>query len=99
MATWQKPAGEPADELVPAAERGERWWPVALAIIVVAGLHVALPARYRVQPVWVVPVVLFVLLVVLIAGDPGRIDRQKTWLRLVLGITIAFLTLANLLAA
>ena len=98
MATWQKPA-EPADELVPAAERGERWWPVALAIIVVAGLHVALPARYRVQPVWVVPVVLFVLLAVLIAGDPGRIDRQKTWLRLVLGITIAFLTLANLLAA
>ena len=99
MATWQKPAGEPADELVPAAERGEHWWPVALAIVVVAGLHVALPARYRVQPVWVVPVVLFVLLVVLIAGDPGRIDRQKTWLRLVLGITIAFLTLANLLAA
>ena len=99
MATWQKPAGEPADELVPAAERGERWWPVALAIIVVAGLHVALPPRYRVQPVWVVPVVLFVLLAVLIAGDPGRIDRQKTWLRLVLGITIAFLTLANLLAA
>ena len=99
MATWQKQAGEPADELVPAAERGERWWPVALAIIVVAGLHVALPPRYRVQPVWVVPVVLFLLLAVLIAGDPGRIDRQKTWLRLVLGITIAFLTLANLLAA
>ena len=54
---------------------------------------------YRVQPVWVVPVVLLALLAVLIAGDPGRIDRQKTWLRLVLGITIAFLTLANLLAA
>ena len=91
--------GRPAGEPVPAAERGEHWWPVALAIVVVAGLHVALPARYRVQPVWVVPVVLLVLLAVLIAGDPGRIDRQKTWLRLVLGITIAFLTLANLLAA
>jgi hypothetical protein len=99
MATWRKPAGRPADELAPAAERGEHWWPVALAIVVVAGLHVALPARYRVQPVWVVPVVLLGLLAVLIAGDPGRIDRQKTWLRLVLGITIAFLTLANLLAA
>ena len=77
MATERKPAGRPAIELAPAAERGEQWWPVALAIIVVAGLHVALPARYRVQPVWVVPVVLLALLAVLIAGDPGRIDRGR----------------------
>ena len=98
MATWQKPADRPADELAPT-ERGEHWWPVALAIVTVAVLHVALPARYRIQPGWVVPVVLFVLLVVLIAGDPGRIDRRRTWLRLVLGITIAFITLATMLAA
>jgi hypothetical protein len=33
-------------------------------------------------------------------GTPaGRIDRQKTWLRIVTGVVIAFLTLANLLAA
>src|SRR5208282_2912502 len=99
MATWRKPAERSADELAPAAERGEHWWPVALAILVVAGLHVALPARYRVQPGWVVPVVLLGLLAVLIAGDPGRIDRQKPWLRLVLGITIAFITVATMLAA
>jgi hypothetical protein len=89
---------EPAVEL-PPAERGERWWPVALAIIVAAGLHVALPARYRVQPAWVVPVVLLGLLAMLIAGDPGRIDKQKTWLRIVTGGVIAVLTVANLLAA
>jgi hypothetical protein len=88
-----------AIELAPAAERGERWWPVALAIIAVAGLHVILPARYRVQPVWVIPVVLLALLGVLIAGDPGRIDRQKTWLRVLMGIVIAVITVANLLAA
>ena len=52
---------QPAAGLAPAAGRGEHWWPVATAIIVVAGLHVALPARYRVQPAWVVPVVLLVL--------------------------------------
>ena len=98
MAIWQKPAG-PADEPVPAAERGEHWWPVALAIVVVAGLHVALPAEYRIQPGYVAPAVLFVLLAVLIVGDPGRIDRQKTWLRLVLGSTIAFITVANMVAA
>jgi hypothetical protein len=101
MATGQRPGREPAVELAPAelAEHGEHWWPVALAVIVAAGLHVALPARYRVQPVWVVPAVLLGLLVVLIAGDPGRIDRQKTWLRVVTGVVIAFLTVANLIAA
>ena len=81
------------------AERGERWWPVALAIIVVAGLHVALPAKYRVNPPWVAPAVLLALLVTLIIGDPGRIDRQKTWLRIITDIMIAFLTVANLFAA
>ena len=99
MARGRKPAGRPATELVPPAERGEHWWPVATAIIVVAGLHVALPARYRVQPAWVVPVVLLALLAVLIAGDPGRIDRQKAWLRVVTGTLIGVIALANLLAA
>ena len=39
-----------------------------MAIIVAAGLHLARPTRYRVQPAWVIPVA---LLAVLIAGDPG----------------------------
>jgi hypothetical protein len=99
MATEQGSARDPAIELPSPAERGEPWWPVALAIIVAAGLHVALPARYRVQPAWVVPVVLVGLVVVLIVGDPGRIDKQKAWLRIVTGLVIAFLTVANLLAA
>jgi hypothetical protein len=32
------------------------------------------------------------LVVVLLAGDPGRTGRQKTWLRVITGIAIAFLT-------
>ena len=99
MATEHGPARDPVIEPASPAERGEPWWPVALAIIVAAGLHVALPARYRVQPAWVVPAVLLGLLTVLIVGDPGRIDRQRTWLRIVTGVVIAFLTVANLLAA
>ena len=99
MATEQKPPISPPVELAPAAERGEYWWPVALAIVAVVVLHVVLPARYRVQPVWVVPVVLLALLAVMMVGDPGRIDRQKTWLRVLMGIIIAFLTVANLVAA
>ena len=99
MATEHGPARDPGIDLASPAERGEPWWPVALAIIVAAGLHVALPARYRVQPAWVVPAVLVGLLAVLIVGDPGRIDRQRAWLRIVTGVVIAFLTVANLLAA
>jgi hypothetical protein len=99
MATWRKPGRRPEVESAPAGERGEHWWPVATAIIVVAGLPVALPGRYRVQFAWLVPVVLLALLAVLIAGDPGRIGRQKTWLRVVTGIVIAFITVASLLAA
>jgi hypothetical protein len=99
MTTEQKPPRGTGSELAPAAERGEHWWPVALAIVAVVGLHVVLPARYRVQPIWVIPVVLLALLAVLIAGDPGRIDRQKTWLRVLMAIVIAVITLANLLAA
>jgi hypothetical protein len=72
---------------------------VALAIVVAAVLHVALPAKYRVNPPWVAPVVLLALLAALIIGDPGRIDRQKTWLRIVTGAMIACITVANLFAA
>jgi hypothetical protein len=78
---------------------GEHWWPVALAILAAAVLHVALPAKYRVNPPWVAPAVLLGLLAALIVGDPGRIDRQKTWLRVVTSAVIALLTLANLSAA
>jgi hypothetical protein len=99
MAAEERPAGGRATTLAPPAGRGEHWWPVALAIIGVACLHVALPARYRVQPGWVLPAVLTVLLAVLIAGDPGRIDRQKAWLRIVTGLVITCITLANLSAA
>ena len=89
---------EEASGREPAA-RGEHWWPVALAILAVAFLHVALPAKYRINPPWVTPVVLLALLAALIIGDPGRIDRQRTWLRITTGVVIAFITLANMYAA
>jgi hypothetical protein len=60
---------------------------------------VVLPAQYRVHPSWVVPVVLIALLATLIVGDPGRIDRQRTWLRVLTGVIVACITLANLFAA
>jgi hypothetical protein len=99
MATEHRPAREPAAALAPAAERGEHWWPVATAMIVVAGLHVALPAAYRVHPVWLLPAAVVALLAGLVIGDPGRIDRRKPWMRIATGAVIAVITLANLSAA
>ena len=99
MATNEKPTRGPSVELGPAAERGEHWWPVALAIVTVVGLHVALVPRYRLHPSWLVVAVPMVLLVVLIVGDPGRIDRQRIWMRIVTTIIIVCITLANLYAA
>lgn len=99
MGEERAPAHRQALELEPAAVRGEQWWPVVTAIAVVAGLYTALPARYRFLPVWAVPVVLLGLTALLIVGDPGRIDRQKTWLRIVTGALIAIVSVANLTAA
>jgi hypothetical protein len=99
MATEHKPARQGHLAPAPVAERGEHWWPVATAIAVAGALHVALPERYRVQPGWLIPAVLVALLAVLIVGDPGRIDRQKAWLRVATSAVIAVITLANLLAA
>jgi hypothetical protein len=97
-ASGRKPAAAPPAKPVQAAH-GEHWWPVALAIVLAAFLHVALPAKYRVNPAWVAPAVLLGLLAALIIGDPGRIDRQKTWLRIGTSAVIVLLTVANLLAA
>jgi hypothetical protein len=99
MASGLEPAAPSPVTPLRVAGRGEHWWPVALAIMVTAVLHVILPAKYRVNPPWVGPAVLLALLAALIIGDPGRIDRQKTWLRITTSTVIAFITVTNLLAA
>jgi hypothetical protein len=98
MASGRKPATSPVTA-VQAPARGEHWWPVALTIVTTALLHMVLPAKYRLNPPWLAPAVTLALLAVLIIGDPGRIDRQKTWLRVITDTVIAFVTLANLFAA
>jgi hypothetical protein len=74
MATRRKPALQPAGELAPAAGRGEHWRPVAAAILVAAGLHVA-AASYRSGPSGWCRAVPGGLVVVLLAGNPGRPHR------------------------
>ncbi len=72
---------------------------MATAALAAGVLHELLPATFRVPPHWVYPVFLGVFLVLLIAGDPGLIDRQRPWLRVTTGLMIGLITLVNAAAA
>ncbi|WP_051844599.1 hypothetical protein [Streptomyces globisporus] len=54
---------------------------MAGAVVAAMVLTIALPDDLRLAPRWVVPTVEGLLLLALIAGDPGRIDRRSSVLR------------------
>jgi hypothetical protein len=81
------------------AERGERRWPMAAAVLATAVLHQFFPAGFRVSPHWIYPAFLAAFLVVLIIGDPGRIDRERHWLRVTTGCMIGLITVVNAFSA
>jgi hypothetical protein len=62
---------------------GEPRWPMASTVVVAAVLTFLMPDDLRLGPNWLLPLIEAVLLVALIAGDPGRIDRRSTSLRTV----------------
>ena len=73
---------------------------MALAVLVTAGLRAALPAELRDGDArWAFAVVVVVLLAVLVIGDPGRIDRDSTWLRVLTGTLIGLISAVNAVAA
>ena len=79
----------------------EQRWPMAMAVIVTTFLHEILPANFRVISalLYFYPALTFVFLAVLIIGDPGRIDREKPWLRNTTAAMIALMAFANTLSA
>jgi hypothetical protein len=79
---------------------------MALAVLTAGALHAVLPIELRQLPPellgdsrWWYLVVVSVLLGVLIVGDPGRIDRQAGWLRVVTIALIALISADNALQA
>ncbi len=74
--------------------RGESRWPMALAVMSVGVLHALLPDDFRASPqlFYLYPSILLIFLVVLVVGDPGRIDRDRRWLRVTSGCLVAFMT-------
>lgn len=79
---------------------GERRWPMALAVLAAGGLRAVLPAQIRAGDArWLFLVVVLALLAALIIGDPGRIDRQLRWLRVLTGTLIGLISVVNAAAA
>ena len=81
---------------------GEPRWPMALAVLVAGGLHAALPAELRQLPPellgdsrWWYLVIVAAFLGVLMVGDPGRIDKESHWLRVMTIVLIVLISADN----
>ena len=81
---------------------GEPRWPMALAVLVAGGLHAALPLEIRQLPPellgdarWWYLLIVTALLGALIVGDPGRIDKESHWLRVMTIILIVLISADN----
>jgi hypothetical protein len=73
---------------------------MALAALAAGGLRAALPPELRNGDArWAVTAVVVVLLAILVIGDPGRIDRDSAWLRLMTGTLIGVVSTVNAAAA
>ncbi len=72
---------------------------MAVAVIATGVLHELLPTDFALTSRWIYLVFLGLFLVVLIVGDPGRIDRQRRWLRLTTGGMLGLITLVTAISA
>lgn len=71
-----------------------------VAVLATGLLRLGLPPSLRDHDArWVFLALLVVLLVALVIGDPGRIDREKRWLRVLTTLLISVITLVNASAA
>jgi hypothetical protein len=95
----QPPSESGTPSPMPAWKRrteGEARWQVAVAVAAAVALQLPLPGRVvLLRPVWLLPAVEGLLLLVLVMANPHRINRESRALRL-LGLTLAaLLSLAN----
>ena len=73
---------------------------MALAVLAAGLLRAVLPPELRTGDArWLFIVVILVLLAVMIIGDPGRIDRDSAWLRVLTGTLIGLISAVNASAA
>jgi len=75
---------------------GEARWPMAVAVLAVIVLTLLLPRSLIARPRWGVPLVEGLLLVAVMIGDPGKIDRRSKTVR-TLSVTLIALLVATTL--
>jgi hypothetical protein len=69
---------------------------MALAVLATGGLRALLPPGLRAGDArWLLIAVIVALLAVIIIGDPGRIDRDSPWLRVLTGSLIGLISVVN----
>ena len=99
----EKPTRQSGEPVHPGSavgsRQGERRWPMAAAVLSVAVLQELVPADFRVLPRFVYPLFLLCFLGVLIVGDPGRIDRERRWLRVTTFLMIGLITVVTAVSA
>jgi hypothetical protein len=78
-------------------DKGERRWPMALAVIAAVVLTALLPETVRPESRWLLAVIGLVLIGLMIA-DPGRIDRSTTPVRRLSRLLLSLLALSAVLS-
>jgi len=81
-----------------AAGRPEHRYQMVLAALTAMVLHLLLPSDFVLSPTWVYPVLMVGFLALLVAGDPGLVDHERGWLRVVTNLMIVLIALSNLFA-
>ncbi len=81
MTTGREEDPNPTATAVAEAEIGESRWPMAIAVLVLMAAALIAPPRLSIVPGWILASLEGLLLVALILGDPGRIDRTGPWQR------------------
>jgi uncharacterized membrane protein len=86
----------------PRVRLGESRWPPAVALVVFIALNIAvrvwLPNEGAVRLPWLVPAVEALLLVLLLASDPGNLQRRRDQLRVAAVTLVVVLVIAALWA-
>jgi hypothetical protein len=77
-------------------EIGERRLPMALAVLALMALALVSPEGLSLLPGWVLAAVEGTLLLALLLGDPGRIDRETPRLRLISFALVAVILISTL---
>jgi hypothetical protein len=77
---------------------GEARWPMAGAVVAAIVLTILLPDAVRLGPRWLLPLIEGVLLVAVVVGAPGRINRRSRLLRAISIALVVVLVLGTLWA-